>query len=176
MDVRKAFAKNLLRVRESRGLSQDELALEVGINRENISNYERGARFPDAVIIARLAQTLNVSTDYLLGLSKRETTENAAMAVQIPLEDEAINFIKGCGSEESVYKLDTLSRFLGHPLTKDFFNWFFQYAQIAMEKAGDDDVAMSQVWYMHKAMTSLKTIAANMYRDMRAESQGEGED
>lgn len=40
MDLRRTFAMNLERLRRQRGLSQEELALEAGINRTYISDLE----------------------------------------------------------------------------------------------------------------------------------------
>lgn len=48
-------------------MSQKDLAKELGIPNQNISNYEREFRHPDFETLKRLADYFNVSTDYLLG-------------------------------------------------------------------------------------------------------------
>ena len=54
--------------REKRGLSQRELAklCQLGINQ--INRYENGVTDPSAKILTSIAQVLEVSTDYLVGL------------------------------------------------------------------------------------------------------------
>ena len=172
--VKATLAKNLLRYRESRNLSQDQIAQKLGVTRVSISNYERGDRVPDAVFLARLAQSMGVTTDYLLGLSENETRENEALAERIPLEDEALNFFKGCESKKSMIQLAEISRFLGDPYAKEFFVWFFKYAQVARTEAGDEYAAMSRLWYMHKATAALEKIAKRMGREQRTDLRRKG--
>lgn len=59
----------LARLREDRGISQVELALELGIGQQQIWRYENGKTEPDGEMVARIAIYLNVSTDYLLGIT-----------------------------------------------------------------------------------------------------------
>jgi transcriptional regulator with XRE-family HTH domain len=42
-DLRDAFAANLRRLRHERGISQEDLAYEAGINRSYMSKLEKGA-------------------------------------------------------------------------------------------------------------------------------------
>lgn len=55
--------------REKRGLTQRDLSDLVGLGVNQISRYEKGQNDPSAVILALLCQRLDVSADYLLGLS-----------------------------------------------------------------------------------------------------------
>lgn len=50
--------------RETKGLSQDDLALEMGKDQRAISEYERGDRRVIATDIPLFAQILDVSTEY----------------------------------------------------------------------------------------------------------------
>lgn len=60
--------KNLCEAREVRGMTQDELALKVGVSHSSISRYETGERSPTLAIAVKIALTLNTSLDYLLGI------------------------------------------------------------------------------------------------------------
>jgi transcriptional regulator with XRE-family HTH domain len=61
------FAGRLKQIRESRDLSQQELAEKSGLQSTAISHFETGARSPSFDNLKRLADALDVNTDYLLG-------------------------------------------------------------------------------------------------------------
>lgn len=56
-------------VRKLRGYSQQSLANELNVNQTAISQWERGTTTPSYALLMKLAQILEVSSDYLLGLS-----------------------------------------------------------------------------------------------------------
>lgn len=58
----------LRQFRELRGFSQDDLALRTGISKKDIWRYETGKSSPGSNSLTALAQVLEVSADYLLGL------------------------------------------------------------------------------------------------------------
>lgn len=64
----------LKQLRESRGISQLKLAMDLGLNQNSISRYETGQREADYHTLIRFADYFNVSIDYLL-----ERTENPRM-------------------------------------------------------------------------------------------------
>jgi transcriptional regulator with XRE-family HTH domain len=57
----------IYKYRVALGKTQVELASEVGVNPNTISQYESGARKPDIVMLKKLAKALNTTTDELLG-------------------------------------------------------------------------------------------------------------
>lgn len=61
-----AFAKRLKELRMQKGLSQKEFAKTVDIHPVHYNRYEKGATFPTAETLTRLADGLGVSVDYLL--------------------------------------------------------------------------------------------------------------
>ena len=54
-------------IRESRSLTQDQLAELASLNRVTIAKYESGKVEPGAHALSRIADALEVSTDVLLG-------------------------------------------------------------------------------------------------------------
>ena len=50
------FATNLRRLRHQRGLSQEELAYEAGINRTYVSKLETGATWVGLEVVSRLSR------------------------------------------------------------------------------------------------------------------------
>jgi transcriptional regulator with XRE-family HTH domain len=74
----------LARLRKLRGFSQYSLAEHMGISRKQVADYERGLAHPNDEMIIRLAITLRVSTDTLLGLKE----------IDLPEESPNIRFTK----------------------------------------------------------------------------------
>jgi transcriptional regulator with XRE-family HTH domain len=58
MDLRDRFARNLRRLRNAAGLSQDDLAYEAGVSRSYLSQLEKGVFYASLKIIGRLADAL----------------------------------------------------------------------------------------------------------------------
>lgn len=60
MDVRKVIGLNAHRVRLEKGLSQEQVAERMGIDRAYVSGLERGKRNPTATTIWHLARALGI--------------------------------------------------------------------------------------------------------------------
>lgn len=72
MDIRQVFATNLRRLRYAKGVSQEDLAYEAGINRTYMSKLEKGASYVGLEIIGKLANVLEVDpTEFLKRPSAR---------------------------------------------------------------------------------------------------------
>ena len=61
------FAENLKALRRARGLSQEELAGRLHVTRQTISKWENALSVPDAELLLRLAEELEVPVSRLLG-------------------------------------------------------------------------------------------------------------
>jgi len=60
------FAETLKKMRIEKGLSQQALANVMLVTRPTVARWETGIRLPDAVMISRLAEVLNVNVQVLL--------------------------------------------------------------------------------------------------------------
>ena len=60
------IGNRIRKYREMRGISQRELAEDIGVSNSRVSNWEQGINRPDADIIAKICRTLNVSPSDLL--------------------------------------------------------------------------------------------------------------
>ena len=79
------IGERLLELRKDAGLTQDDLAEILKINKHSISSYERDkSEPPDAIKIA-MAKYFNVSVDYLLGVvDVPAAIEKGELSVSIP--------------------------------------------------------------------------------------------
>jgi tellurite methyltransferase len=67
--MREVLAGNILRYRKDMGLTQEALAERLGITFQAVSKWETNQTVPDTVLLPRLAKSLGVSVDKLLGYS-----------------------------------------------------------------------------------------------------------
>ena len=61
MDMRRLVGRNVRRVRQARGLTQEQLADRSGFSQQYISGLEQGRRNPTIVTIYELAGALGVN-------------------------------------------------------------------------------------------------------------------
>lgn len=66
MDLVGILGRNVRRLREEAGLSQEQLAFDAGMKRSYLSDMERGVRNPSVKALGRLAKALNVPPSDLL--------------------------------------------------------------------------------------------------------------
>ena len=64
------FPERLRAARDKRGLNQGDLAKRAGLQASAISHFETGTRKPSFDNLRRLADALDVTTDFLLGRVK----------------------------------------------------------------------------------------------------------
>lgn len=93
----KIFSERLKTVRTKKGLSQADLAKMIGVSSATISSYEtaNGAKIPSLNKAEAIAETLEVSLDWLCGLTAPDSQEQST-----------IDVLKGLADAIGVLKLD----------------------------------------------------------------------
>ena len=61
------FSDNLKRIRKEKEFSQEQLAVKLNVVRQTVSKWEKGLSVPDADLLMKLAEVLDVTVDDLLG-------------------------------------------------------------------------------------------------------------
>lgn len=69
--------------RNVRGLRQQDLANQIGVSQSTLSHWENGVYEPDLAAIRKIATTLDVSVEYLLGLAA--VSEAPSESVTVPV-------------------------------------------------------------------------------------------
>lgn len=99
-------------LRKKKGLTQHDLATELGISSSTIGMYEQGRRDPDTKTLLRLASALNVSVDYLIMASDVATAfdadELAKNVAQNLMENEALMFSADCYTDVELAELSAV--------------------------------------------------------------------
>lgn len=66
MDVVQLLGENVRYYRKLKGMTQEQLAADAGMERSYVSDLERGTRNPSVLALGRLAHALNVEPNKLL--------------------------------------------------------------------------------------------------------------
>jgi transcriptional regulator with XRE-family HTH domain len=71
------LGERILILRRRQGMTQQQLAKEAGLNKNTIARLEQGnLKDLGGRLVAKLAQALGTSTDYLLGLTDESGVES----------------------------------------------------------------------------------------------------
>lgn len=72
-------ADKIKALREQKGMTQTDLAKQLGITRSSVNAWEMGISVPSTQYIVELAHIFKVSTDYLLGVDSSATVSVAGL-------------------------------------------------------------------------------------------------
>ena len=75
--------ENIRILRKSKGLSQEELAVQLNVVRQTVSKWEKGLSVPDASMLIALADCFGTTVSELLGESVCETKTNEENDIKI---------------------------------------------------------------------------------------------
>lgn len=141
------FSKRLKQAREDSGLTQEQLAEEVGVNKASISRYERHetTRLASSLINS-IAKTLNVSTDWLLGKSKVKQNKHTNQTNKEERDFlEKARKLNSKGWDELKKQLDILE---SHPMFRS--DDFLIAAHLEAEEDPDYDLVMEDAMDLMK--------------------------
>lgn len=75
------FANRIKYLRQTRELTQVQLADKLGVAKQSISNWENDNIMPSVDMLEKIADFFSVSTDYLLGRENRKNTDGSVIDV-----------------------------------------------------------------------------------------------
>ena len=78
--------ENIKRIRKSKGLSQEELAIKLNVVRQTVSKWENGLSVPDSSMLIILADELDITVSGLLGETVAEPTTDDLKTLSEKLE------------------------------------------------------------------------------------------
>ena len=80
------LSENIKRIRKSKGLSQEELAIKLNVVRQTVSKWENGLSVPDSSMLIMLADELDTTVRELIGEPIAEPTTDDLMILSKKLE------------------------------------------------------------------------------------------
>ncbi len=90
------FSKRLKILLIERKITNKELAEHLALESNSISNYVTGKRAPNLETVVKIAKFLNISADYLLGITNNPNMPNIQIAAKADkqLSDEQVHEIR----------------------------------------------------------------------------------
>lgn len=105
--MKQSFGEALLAARKQTGMSQQQLADSIPVNRSSVANWEADRRLPDASMIAKIAEILGVDISDLL----EAASENNVRPVVIIVDDSKIILTGGMPVLEKALPNATITGF-----------------------------------------------------------------
>lgn len=84
--------------RKKQGLTQEELAVKLGVTNQSVSKWESAQCCPDISLLPKLADIFGISIDELFGKEPKPTTNNYDLCTEFPWPDDEklrVVFAKG---------------------------------------------------------------------------------
>lgn len=115
------FGKRLKELRKEHGYTIEQFADMVGISKSTLGYYENDKRMPDIEILARIANVLNVSADYLIGRTNTTARKGKLKTVCefTGLSDSAAEFLAQLVKDKDYEKLSVINH-LFQELCEDY--------------------------------------------------------
>ncbi len=136
--------ENIKRIRKSKGLSQEELAIKLNVVRQTVSKWENGLSVPDSSMLIILANELDTTVSELLGEPVAEPTTD-----DLKILSEKLEVINLQLTKRSITKVKTIRWilislcavivviFIALASTNSFYlNWNYNYNDPELAVAG----------------------------------------
>ena len=130
------FGKRLKELRKANGYTIEQFADMVGISKSTLGYYENDKRMPDIEILARIADTLNVNADYLIGRTNTTAQKGKMKTVCefTGLSDCAVEYLSELVQNKDYEKLSVINH-LFDELNEDYD--FYSYETQNGEEAAN---------------------------------------
>lgn len=136
--------ENIKKIRKSKGLSQEELAIKLNVVRQTVSKWENGLSVPDSSMLIILANELDTTVSELLGEPVAEPTTD-----DLKILSEKLEVINLQLAKRSITKVKTIRWilislcavivviFIALASTNSFYlNWNYNYNDPELAVAG----------------------------------------
>lgn len=84
------FQDNLIACRKAKGMTQEELAVRLHVVRQTVSKWEKGKSVPDAEVLVRLSEVLEVPVSRLLDTATSPESPADQVAEQLARINEQL--------------------------------------------------------------------------------------
>lgn len=130
------FVSRLEQAIKEKGLTQAKLASKAGVTKQAISCYIRSKRMPRGDILVSIARALDISVDYLVGISSVKKRQTNADKIRNMSDKELAEWLTNMYELEkdeepykSIYNLDTEQEEEIHDSYGDLLEWLQSEAE-----------------------------------------------
>lgn len=127
------IGQRISRARRYLNINQKELASKAQITEASLSRYENEIREPKSAVLTRLAEALDVSTDYLLGLTDERNYDDCDISNKSETDIEDI-----LKNTEEKLKQEGLT-FCGKPASKESIDGILKAIKMGMLYAIEEE-------------------------------------
>ena len=103
------LSEKLRELRKKMGLTQNDVAVQIGVSRVGYTQYELGKREPDYEILKKIAKIFNVSLDYLLGMTEMLSPQE--LIIPDELKNVRVAFHRGAFEDLTQDEVDKIAEF-----------------------------------------------------------------
>lgn len=132
--------ENIKKLRKSKGLSQEELAVKLGVVRQTVSKWEKGLSVPDSEMLIKIAEELDTTVNNILGETvAEEESELKVIAAKLELLNE--QFAKQSEAHRRTKRIVAVifSVLSSVVLFCEFFSWLALYI---IDRTPDTSIAI----------------------------------
>lgn len=162
VEFKKLVGRRIKEVREKSGISQAELASNIGVGAASVSSYEKGSSSPSLSVMVEIAKCCNTSIDWLCGVENNSMEKEANLSSLImellrldmfdvfeidyyleagPVEGSSSKTAKLFFSDVSSAHFDIT------PENETFFSFFQDWLKMRqLYKSGSIDSEVYQLW------------------------------
>lgn len=101
--------ENIKKIRKSKGLSQQELAIKLNVVRQTISKWEQGLSVPDSDMLISISEALETPVSTLLGETVTESQTDDLKAIAQKLEIINLQLAKSKALKTKIFRWSLIS-------------------------------------------------------------------
>lgn len=101
--------ENIKKIRKSKGLSQQELAIKLNVVRQTISKWEQGLSVPDSDMLISISEALETPVSTLLGETVAESQADDLKAIAQKLEIINLQLAKSKALKTKIFQWSLVS-------------------------------------------------------------------
>lgn len=120
--------RNLL---EKKKLTHAQLGEMLGVKRQSIGQYATGQSYPSVNVIYKLMEQLNVSAEFILGLSEAENLNNEVIRKELGIQEKSTECLRNFVSKQKLENKDLtklkMLNYLIENIEDDFLENLYNY-------------------------------------------------